>query len=73
MFGYCMNQLSDGQNLMIITEYMSRGCLTNLLENEPNLSFRKRLDIACGIASGMVRIHEVFIITIIIIIIIIKF
>lgn len=58
MFGYCIQELSDGQNLMIITEYMSRGSLTNLLENEPNLSYRKRLDIACGIASGMTRIHE---------------
>lgn len=58
MFGYCVQELFDGQNLMIITEFMSRGSLTNLLENEPNLSNRKRLDIACGIASGMVRIHE---------------
>ena len=43
---------------MLIKIWIFIGCLTSLLENEPQLSYRKRLDIACGIASGMTRIHE---------------
>ena len=43
---------------MIVTEFMEKGSLASVIENEPDLSFRKRLSIAVDIASGMSRIHN---------------
>ena len=58
MFGYCIQKKDDAVNLMIITEFMSKGSLKNLLENEPDISYRRKFDITCDIAAGMARIHE---------------
>ena len=58
MFGHCTNSIENKLELMIVTEFMSKGSLTCLLEKETDLSFRKRFSIAYDIASGMARIHE---------------
>ena len=58
MFGHCVEKLNLTYNLMIITEYMSRGSLATLLQNEPDLTYRRRLQISSDIACGMARIHE---------------
>jgi serine/threonine protein kinase len=44
--------------LILLTEYMSRGNLTQVIQNDPDLSFRRRLSIAVDVASGMSRIHD---------------
>lgn len=59
MFGHCVEKVNNTKsNLMIITEFMSRGSLTTLLNNDPNITYRRRLQIATDIACGMARIHE---------------
>ena len=58
MFAYCIEYVANGINLMLVTELMSKGSLTSLLANEPDLSHRRRLEIACDVASGLARIHE---------------
>ena len=58
MFGHCIQKTPNYINLIIVTELMSKGSLTDLFKNEPNLSYRLRFDIACDIAAGMTRIHE---------------
>jgi hypothetical protein len=58
MFGHCIKKKIDSFDLMIVTEFMEKGSLKSLLEKEPNLTYRRRFDIACDIAAGMARIHE---------------
>ena len=58
MFGHCIKTTENGLNLMIVTEFMSKGSLNSLLKNETDLSNRRKYDIACDIAAGMARIHE---------------
>lgn len=59
MIGHSMNKTSSEIQLIILTEYMHKGSLSNLLKNEKDsLSYRRRLDIACDIVTGMLRIHE---------------
>ena len=58
MFGHCAQKTNSVYNLFIITEFMSRGSLNHLLQNEPNITYRRRLQIGCDIACGMFRIHE---------------
>ena len=58
MFGHCIQATDNSVNLMIITEFMSKGSLNSLLESEKDLSDRRKFDIVCDIAAGMARIHE---------------
>ena len=58
MFGHCIKTTENGLNLMIVSEFMSKGSLNSLLQNETDLSNRRKFDIACDIAAGMARIHE---------------
>ena len=58
MFGNFIQKTHVSTNLMIITEFMNKGSLESLLEKEPNLTYRRRFEIACDIAAGMARIHE---------------
>jgi hypothetical protein len=58
MFGHCIQKTPNSINLIIVTEFMSKGSLTSLLENESDLSFRKRFQIVCDVAAGMRRIHD---------------
>ncbi|XP_012556455.1 tyrosine-protein kinase fyna [Hydra vulgaris] len=57
-YGSCIVNDIKKTKFYLLTEYMEKGSLANLLKNEPDLSYRCRLSIACNIASGMKRIHE---------------
>jgi serine/threonine protein kinase len=57
----CSVELLSSTNLrlIILMEYMPRGSLTNLLQKEyGQLTFRKKMIIACNIAAGMNHIHQ---------------
>ena len=58
MFGHCIQFEKNRTEFMIITEFMSKGSLANVLKNEPNLSYRQKFWIAYDIAAGMARIHK---------------
>ena len=58
MIGHCQQIFANTTNYMIVTEFMSKGSLANLLKNETNLSLRRKFFIACDIASGMNRMHN---------------
>ncbi|CAF1007400.1 unnamed protein product [Adineta ricciae] len=55
---YDIPSLSSAR-FFIVMEYMSNGSLTNFLQKEYHrLTLRRKLSIACDIASGMHRIHR---------------
>ncbi|CAF1277482.1 unnamed protein product [Didymodactylos carnosus] len=57
-FAYGHETLSGGGvKYVLVMEYMKKGSLTILLENE-KLSYSKKLKFACDIACGMLKIHE---------------
>lgn len=57
--GHCHNVISENQtDFYLITEFMEKGSLADLLENEKDMSHNRRLGIAHDIASGMSRIHD---------------
>ena len=58
MFGHCIVKKIDSFDLMIVTEFMDKGNLNSLLEKEPDLTYKRRLNIVCDISAGMARIHE---------------
>lgn len=49
---------NDTIELYLFIEYMQRGSLADLMNAEPSMSAKHRVDIAVGIASGMSRIHD---------------
>jgi serine/threonine protein kinase len=55
MIGHSRKDTINAFNMMIITEFMGKGSLADVIEKEPELSWRKRLTLACGIASGMAK------------------
>ena len=64
-FGYATRHLpansvrSATTQFMILMEFMGRGSLQNLLEQQPNqVSLRRKLTLSRQIAAGMRRIHE---------------
>lgn len=59
MIGHCVSKTDkDGFKLIILTEYMSKGSLANLLRSEPDLSYRRRLSIIVDVIGGVTRMHE---------------
>ena len=54
MFGYCRS----GLKFLLVTEFMEKGSLASLLKKEQDISYRRRLQMMVGVASGMARIHE---------------
>jgi len=56
--GHCIKPIDEGLELMIITEYMSKGNLAMVIDADIELSYRRRLEIATGIISGVARLHE---------------
>ncbi|UJR31530.1 hypothetical protein I4U23_019019 [Adineta vaga] len=58
-YGYNIQGLSDGtQKCMLIMEYMSRGSLNSVLKQSEKISLRRKVEMACQIASGMRKLHE---------------
>lgn len=59
MIGHCVsNSESGGLELIILTEYMARGSLADVLEKDRDLSYRRRLGLILDVASGLARMHE---------------
>jgi tRNA A-37 threonylcarbamoyl transferase component Bud32 len=58
MIGHSCIVENQSYELIILTELMTKGSLTSLLKEEPGLSYRRRLDLAVGVARGMSRIHD---------------
>ncbi len=45
------------RKFLLIMEFMSRGSLTNVIKQENKISLRRKLEMACHIASGMRKLH----------------
>ncbi|CAF1657089.1 unnamed protein product [Rotaria magnacalcarata] len=62
LFGYSTFQNENSStSYYLITEYMTKGSLTNLIYNQQQherVSLRQKLCIACNIATGMRKIHD---------------
>lgn len=58
-FGYGEKLLDTGmKECYLITEFMHRGSLANLIHHQKEkLSLRRKLSMACHIASGMRKLH----------------
>ncbi len=58
-FGYGEQEYNNNtKDVYLITEYMNRGSLSNVIENpHEKLSLRRKLNMACHIASGMNKLH----------------
>ncbi|XP_059440607.1 G-type lectin S-receptor-like serine/threonine-protein kinase LECRK1 [Corylus avellana] len=55
LLGYC----HDGLNRLLVYKYMSNGSLADkLFTPEKQLSWDKRMEIACNIARGLIYLHE---------------
>lgn len=57
-YGYAMTREGDKKAYMIITEFMARGSLANVLKDKGKISLRRKVHMARQIASGMRKIHE---------------
>jgi serine/threonine protein kinase len=57
-YGYNIEQLDDDtRKCTLVMEYMPRGSLTNVLRQKEKLPLRRKLEMACQIASGMRKLH----------------
>ncbi|CDP14432.1 unnamed protein product [Coffea canephora] len=54
LLGFC----DEGQHPLLVYEYMSHGTLARLLLHDPKPSWNLRIQIAIGIARGLVYLHE---------------
>ncbi|XP_071925068.1 G-type lectin S-receptor-like serine/threonine-protein kinase RLK1 [Coffea arabica] len=54
LLGFC----DEGQQSLLVYEYMSHGTLARLLLHDPKPSWNLRIQIAIGIARGLVYLHE---------------
>jgi serine/threonine protein kinase len=59
MLGQYTQQNQNDYKFYLLTELMTKGSLNSLIQNEPDLTNRKRFKIATGIASGMAVIHKI--------------
>ena len=57
-YGYNIQELSNGiRKCMLIMEFMPRGSLSNVLRQKEKIPLRRKLEMACQIASGMRKLH----------------
>ncbi|XP_022884582.1 G-type lectin S-receptor-like serine/threonine-protein kinase LECRK3 [Olea europaea var. sylvestris] len=54
LLGYC----DEGENRLLVYEYMSNGSLATLLFGVSRPHWNQRLQIVCGIARGLMYLHE---------------
>lgn len=58
-YGYGIRALPNGmKKYTLVMEFMSRGSLAHLLKQKEKLSLRRKIHMACHIASGMRKIHS---------------
>jgi serine/threonine protein kinase len=58
MLGHCKSMTPSSVELIILTEFMDKGSLARVIKNEPDLSYRRKLDMSIKIARGMEKIHD---------------
>ncbi|PRQ35344.1 putative protein kinase RLK-Pelle-SD-2b family [Rosa chinensis] len=54
LVGYC----DEGQERLLVYEFLSNGTLANFLFTDTKPSWRQRIDIAYGVAKGLLYLHE---------------
>nr|XP_011470813.1 PREDICTED: G-type lectin S-receptor-like serine/threonine-protein kinase RLK1 [Fragaria vesca subsp. vesca]XP_011470814.1 PREDICTED: G-type lectin S-receptor-like serine/threonine-protein kinase RLK1 [Fragaria vesca subsp. vesca] len=54
LVGYC----DEGQERLLVYELLSNGTLANFLFSDTKPSWRQRIDIAYGVAKGLLYLHE---------------
>ncbi|XP_068311577.1 G-type lectin S-receptor-like serine/threonine-protein kinase RLK1 [Pyrus communis] len=54
LFGYC----DEGQQKLLVYEFLSNGTLASFLFSEIKPSWKQRIEIAYGIAKGLLYLHE---------------
>ncbi|CAF1148117.1 unnamed protein product [Didymodactylos carnosus] len=60
IYGYSQRLLENGtREYVLVMEFMDKGSLNSLLyKTKEKLSLRKKLSLACDVASGMKKIHD---------------
>jgi len=57
-YGYNIQQLpNDVRKCMLVMEFMPRGSLSRVLRQKEKIPLRRKLEMACQIASGMRKLH----------------
>ncbi|PRQ35337.1 putative protein kinase RLK-Pelle-SD-2b family [Rosa chinensis] len=54
LVGYC----DEGQQRSLVYEFLSNGTLASFLFGDEKPSWRQRMEIACGVAKGLLYLHE---------------
>ncbi|KAM1753087.1 hypothetical protein ACFX12_005714 [Malus domestica] len=54
LFGYC----DEGQQRLLVYEFLSNGTLASFLFSDIKPSWRQRIEIAYGVAKGLLYLHE---------------
>ncbi|OWM73448.1 hypothetical protein CDL15_Pgr026547 [Punica granatum] len=54
LFGFC----NEGQNRLLVYEFMRNGSLADFLFGDSRPTWFKRTEIACGVARGLLYLHE---------------
>jgi len=54
LVGFC----NEGQHRLLVYEYMSNGALANFLFGDSRPSWHRRMQIAFGVARGLLYLHE---------------
>ncbi len=58
IYGYNVQELSNGiRQCMLVMEFMPRGSLSSVLRQKEKIPLRRKLEMACQIASGMRKLH----------------
>lgn len=58
LIGYSVMLVDHHTSLALITEFMSKGNLAEVLSREPEMSWRRRLEITHDISCGMKKMHQ---------------
>ncbi len=57
-YGYNIQELSNGiRKCMLVMEFMHRGSLSSVIKQKEKISLRRKLEMACQVASGMRKLH----------------
>ncbi|XP_077166726.1 mixed lineage kinase domain-like protein [Paroedura picta] len=58
MYGICIDESGPSPEFSIVTEYCEKGTLRDVLREEPNLSWKIRIQMALDAAIGLYRLHQ---------------
>jgi serine/threonine protein kinase len=59
LYGFAIqeDETTGIRKCLLVMEFMSRGSLANVIKQEKKISVRRKLEMACHIASGMRKLH----------------